>query len=254
MGSLNAHSNGRLPPLMARIRTIKPDFFTSEDIVTLSPRARLLYIALWCEADREGRMVWRPATFKLRYFPADKVDIVPLCLELIGRSLVVLYGQGLAHIPTFLEHQHVNPREAASTLPAPDACPTRDDASNLDMHVQVGKEGKEGKGKEGEGTRELALAADVPKINGHGQHELREQAVSLIAFLNEKSGRNFEAKGANLDHVMARLRDGESISDCRAIIAMKAREWKGDAKMREYLRPETLFNRSKFASYKGALQ
>ena len=41
---------------MARIRTIKPDFFTSEDIVGLTPEARLLYIALWCEADREGRL------------------------------------------------------------------------------------------------------------------------------------------------------------------------------------------------------
>ena len=41
-------------PDVARIRTIKPDFFTSEDIVVLTPWARLLYIALWCEADREG--------------------------------------------------------------------------------------------------------------------------------------------------------------------------------------------------------
>ena len=45
---------------MARIRTIKPEFFTSEDIVALSPLARLLFIALWCEADREGRLVWKP--------------------------------------------------------------------------------------------------------------------------------------------------------------------------------------------------
>ena len=42
---------------MARIRTIKPEFFTSDDICALSPRARLLYVGLWCEADREGRLV-----------------------------------------------------------------------------------------------------------------------------------------------------------------------------------------------------
>ena len=132
---------------MARIRTIKPDFFTSEDIVALSPLARLLYIALWCEADREGRLAWRPGTFKLRYFPADKTNIDALARELIERGLVIQYGDGLAYIPTFSQHQHVNPREANSSFPVPDASARVTDA-------QVGREGKEGKGKEQE---EVAL-------------------------------------------------------------------------------------------------
>lgn len=131
---------------MARIRTIKPDFFTSEDIVSLSALGRLLYIALWCEADREGRLVWRPATFKLRYFPGDRVNIQALGRELTDRQLVVLYGDGLAYIPTFLNHQHVNPREAHSSLPVPDASARVTDA-------QVGREGREGKGREGVETR-----------------------------------------------------------------------------------------------------
>lgn len=106
---------------MARIRTIKPEFFTSADIVSLSPLARLLYIALWCEADKEGRLVWRPATFKLRYLPGDDCDVNALCDEIVKAGLVVPYGDGLAHIPTFAAHQHINPRESASQLPAPDA-------------------------------------------------------------------------------------------------------------------------------------
>jgi hypothetical protein len=135
---------------VARIRTIKPDFFTSEDIVSLSPWARLLYVALWCEADREGRMAWRPATFKLRYFPGDKVNITGLCGELTRKGLVVVYGE-YAHIPTFLTHQHVNPREAQSGFPPPppDACARVTDASPPVTNAQVGREGKEGKGKEG---------------------------------------------------------------------------------------------------------
>lgn len=105
---------------MARIRTIKPEFFTSEDIVGLSTHARLLYIALWCEADKEGRLTWKPTTFKLRYLPADQVDIQELCSELVRQGVVKLYGGGLAWIPGFSKHQHVNPRESASDLPAPD--------------------------------------------------------------------------------------------------------------------------------------
>lgn len=134
--------------VMARIRTIKPEFFTSEDVVSLSAFARLLYIALWCEADREGRMRWKPATFKMRYFPADAVDIDGLCAEVVNRGLVRLYGDGYAVIPTFTDHQHVNPRESKSLLPVPEfidlhASVTRDDASLT--HREEGKEGKEGK-------------------------------------------------------------------------------------------------------------
>jgi hypothetical protein len=143
---------------VARIRTVKPDFFTSEDIVELSFPARLLYIALWCEADREGRLAWRPSTFKLRYFPGDKVNIDMLAQELVLRDLVVLYGDGLAYIPTFLTHQHPNPREKASVLPVPDRRVNQDlHASNPDLIEQVGREGRERKGREGntegEGSR-----------------------------------------------------------------------------------------------------
>lgn len=139
---------------MARIRTIKPEFFTSEDIVSLSPYARLLYIALWCEADREGRLAWKPKTFKMRYLPGDTVDIGALCDEIVGAGLVRLYGDSFAYIPAFHAHQHINPREAASQLPEPpktDAKSTRasrvSHASPRDSDTQVGREGK---GKEGE--------------------------------------------------------------------------------------------------------
>jgi hypothetical protein len=111
---------------MARIRTIKPEFFTSEDIVELTPLARLLYIACWCEADKEGRLIWRPRTMKLRYFPADVCDIDAVADELVKAGLIVPYGDTLAHIPSFKKHQHLNPRESPSKLPAPeDAEPVR---------------------------------------------------------------------------------------------------------------------------------
>lgn len=131
---------------MPRIRTIKPEFFTSEDIVGLSPFARLLYVALWCEADKEGRMVWKPKTFKIRYFPADSIDIDALCNELLLAGLVVKYGEGYAHIPAFTSHQHINPRETSSQLPEP----TRHSrVGTRGARVSDVQGGREGKGKEG---------------------------------------------------------------------------------------------------------
>lgn len=144
---------------MARIRTIKPEFFTSDDICALSPLARLLYIGLWCEADREGRLVWTPRVFKRRYLPDDACDADQVAAELLARGLVVLYGDGLALIPTFPRHQHLNPREAASKLAAPDdtgADPDADASARVG-DAQGGREGEEkGKGKEGEGEEDAS--------------------------------------------------------------------------------------------------
>lgn len=177
---------------MARIRTIKPEFFTSEDIVSLGSFARLLYVALWCEADREGRMYWKPKTFKLRYFPADDVDIQALCDELIVRGLVRLYGDGLAYIPTFLQHQHINPRESASTITAPgtDASGTRDprvsNACARDSDVQGGRErkGKEGASPTRPGFDRFWQA--YPKKASKGQAEKVWQKLSPDEQLTEQ--------------------------------------------------------------------
>lgn len=148
---------------MARIRTIKPDFFTSDDICALSPFARLLYIGLWCEADREGRLVWAPRALKRRYLPDDNCDLEGVCDELTSRGLVVPYGDGLAFIPTFLEHQTPNPREVASKLPDPakELTGANQDlhASNPEMNAQWGKEGK---GREGNGKTRASTAHEIP--------------------------------------------------------------------------------------------
>ena len=138
---------------MSRIRTIKPEFFTSEDIVSLTPLSRLFYVSLWCEADREGRLSWNTRTLKLRYFPADDCDIDTMAQELIAAKLIELYevdGRLYAQIPSFAKHQVINNREAQSTIPA----------RVKDASTRVQGEGrKEGKGKEGKG-REHASSSD----------------------------------------------------------------------------------------------
>jgi uncharacterized phage protein (TIGR02220 family) len=79
----------------------------------------------------------------------------------------------------------------------------------------------------------------------------RPDVMKVLMFLNEKTGRNYKPVPANLELIAARLKEGASVDDCRAVIAKKCREWSGDEKMYEYLRPATLFNRTKFAQYQG---
>lgn len=155
---------------MARIRTIKPEFFTSSDIVSLSPIARLCFIAIWCEADRDGRLVWKPGTLKLRYFPGDDLDFHRVTTEIIDAGLVVLYDQDrLAYVPTFSKHQRPNPRESASTLPSPSGFSLVSTRDNLDLQRETvdnqgvnpdccAQGGREGEGREG---KEKSLRADA---------------------------------------------------------------------------------------------
>lgn len=135
---------------MSRIRSIKPEFFTSEDIFNLSPLARLLFIGLWTQADREGRFLWRPATLKTRILPADNCKIEKLLEELGERGLIGKYdvdGQPVGIVMKFHDHQHVNLREPNSKIPPP--------TPGTCMHVQkhsgtcAGTCGREGVGEGG---------------------------------------------------------------------------------------------------------
>lgn len=166
---------------MARIRTVKPEFFTSEDIVSLSPLARLLYIATWCEADKEGRLQWKPRTMKLRYFPADDCDIDALARELVASGLVIPYGDGLAYIPCFSKHQHINPRESASTLPQPDASAR---VSNASLPVSDAQVGREGKGKEGKEKEHAPADADATPADPKPKKPKRAE-ITLTAFAEQ---------------------------------------------------------------------
>ena len=83
--------------------------------------------------------------------------------------------------------------------------------------------------------------------------DFNRTARAVLQFLNDKTGKNFQPVAANLRLIMARLREGATESDLRAVIARKCREWKDDAKMWSYTRPGTLFNAEKFAQYRGEL-
>ncbi|MCA9244463.1 MAG: hypothetical protein KDA32_10940 [Phycisphaerales bacterium] len=105
-----------------RARNIKPGFFKNEQLAELPVEARLLYIGLWCMADREGRLEDRPKRIKMEVFPADSFDCEPLLSGLEAEGLIVRYeidGQSLIEIPRFLDHQSPHYTEKPSVLMPP---------------------------------------------------------------------------------------------------------------------------------------
>ena len=81
----------------------------------------------------------------------------------------------------------------------------------------------------------------------------RDTAREVLAFLNERAGRAFPETEANIGLIVARLREGYSADQLRQVVVRKTRQWGGDAKMAQYLRPKTLFGRTNFANYVGEL-
>lgn len=78
-------------------------------------------------------------------------------------------------------------------------------------------------------------------------------AKRVLDFLNSKTQRRYQPVKANLEMIEARLKDGATEQELMQVVAKKCREWAGDEKMSLYLRPATLFNRTKFAQYQGEL-
>ena len=77
---------------MARIRTIKPEFWTDESIIECSTNARLLFIGMWNFADDEGNIEGAQKSIKARISPADDLQVEPLLKELEDQNLITRYS------------------------------------------------------------------------------------------------------------------------------------------------------------------
>lgn len=69
----------------------------------------------------------------------------------------------------------------------------------------------------------------------------------IIDYLNEKAGKRFKVNDKTKAHINARVNDGYTLADFRAVIEKKVAEWRG-TEMDKFLRPETLFG-TKFEGY-----
>lgn len=108
---------------MSRIRSIKPEFFTDEDVAGLSPWAQLLFIALWTHADKAGRLEDRPARIKVCCQPYSSQKIYSLLAELVRGGFIYRYthdGKGFIQIRSWTKHQLCHRDEPSSSIPAPD--------------------------------------------------------------------------------------------------------------------------------------
>lgn len=150
---------------VARIRSIKPEFFRHEALFeaekTTKLPLRIAFAGLWTAADREGRFRWSARQLKLDCLPYDDCDFSRVLDALVTRGFIVKYaidGKEYGCIPSWHQHQVINNREKASDLPPPSEINTltRDPRVENACATPLECAQWEGKGKEGEGKGKIS--------------------------------------------------------------------------------------------------
>lgn len=178
---------------MARIRTVKPEFWRDAKLLKCSRDARLLLIGLLNFSDDYGRMVYDPDQIKLDVFPLDNdLNVENLIGELTKQGILLIYqveDRAYLLVRNFVKHQKVDKR-TESKLPAPPEVSTEsprvapttpgfhrvppNPAESHGVPTSSAESPRtpstEGKGKEGKGT-EGNTTAPPRKVGGTPEDE-----------------------------------------------------------------------------------
>lgn len=180
-------------------------FFLNEQVAALPFECRLLFIGLWTQADREGRLEDRPARLKASLFPYDPINIEAAldCLRTAG--LIIRYvarGQQIIAIPTWHKHQQPHIREADSDLPE-----LEHETSTVLAPVEPLRKGREGKGREQEGKEDSAAS-------------LRNTTPAVLTFPTIGQGpKSWDLTGAQVAEWVVAYPGTNVLGECRKALA-----------------------------------
>jgi hypothetical protein len=166
---------------MARIRTIKPEFWRDEELSALCPESTLLAIGLLNHADDEGYFNANPKLVESDVFPLRELSKNISCLidDLQKIGYIKIYsgsdGKRYGHIVNFAKHQVINKKNASKIKYLVSGCSEivtataheDEDSRSVPVVVKVGTGNRE-QGKEGN-KKPSAMRFDVvTHLTEHG--------------------------------------------------------------------------------------
>lgn len=144
---------------MARIRTIKPEFFRHLELYELERDSglpiRIAFAGLFTVCDREGVFRWKAHELKLDVLPYDTLDFSDVLNALHKEGFIIKYesdGKFYGCIPTWSRHQVINNRESASRHPGP-----KEDGSVICEPEEKEEPTREPRVKHASSTRQIEL-------------------------------------------------------------------------------------------------
>lgn len=205
-------------------------------------------------ADDFGRFESDPQILRGQLFALrDDVrtsDVLGMCKELHESRLVTFYevgGKWFAQIEKWQERARCeksripdnplrNAAERCGTLPPSFLVPR---SSPLAIAI-------------GQVAPVAATAADGSGLKSKGNEGYHKDSRTVLHYLNEQCGRHFRETDTNLGFISARLEEsGVTLQGVMRMVSRQCARWKGTGQ-EEYLRPETLFNKTKFDGYYAA--
>ena len=116
---------------MARIRSIKPEFFRHEglqDLEKANPghHTMLVFAGLWTISDKLGQFEWKPRQIHLDLLPFIEFEMEETLTILEAAGMVVRYEvnkKKYGFIPTFREHQRITGKEGTDPPRFPSVSP-----------------------------------------------------------------------------------------------------------------------------------
>ncbi|MCP4394926.1 MAG: hypothetical protein GY804_11770 [Alphaproteobacteria bacterium] len=231
---------------MARSRNIKPALFSNDELADNDPLGRLLFIGMWTIADCNGNLMWREKRIKAQILPYDNCDIKKLAINLDDSGFIRFYSDGdnlMVNIVNFSKHQnpHKNEREKGSDVPK-FVDTNRESIDMTTLTINRDKSGLKRNDSTSDRADSLNLIPDSP-ILIPDMPESKSDFKEVLEYLKLVTGRGFRES----TDLKARLKT-YSADEIKAVIDYKAKEWMG-SDMQKYLRPQTLFNKTKFEGY-----
>lgn len=202
------------------------DFFNDPDFYRASLEARMIWLFIMCSASRKTS-----DTIKLNtQMAADSLNVR---IETVEFAI-----EELSHI----------------------GCLEIKEPSNIHLRALQSKDGCTEERREEEIRREekreekitaIEIVSDPKKIlsSVSPQENLKTDfCQTVITMLNSHCGSKYPVNANYCSMIEARKADGYSLEDFKSVITFRQNTWANDPKMRQWLRPETLFG-TKFYSY-----
>ena len=206
---------------MARNRMIKPEFWSSEDIIELEIPDRLFYIGFWNFCDDNGILPDKPKSIKCNIFPADMIDCKPIIENLVSCGLLVRYMVGTeSYLRVAKWDKHQTIKHPTFKYPLNDG--------TIPVHVRYKSgtctEGVQQKEKEKEKEKEkLKEIKSKPKTKVFAPPTYEEfltycksegfSNIALRAFKGYQAGDWHDAKGTKIKSWKQKLQNGWFKSD-----------------------------------------
>lgn len=186
---------------MARIRTVKPEFWVSEQVAECSSSARLTFIGLWNFCDDQGVHPAKPKTLKAELYPMDDItasEVETWVGELLRAGLLAEFtasedGERYWQVTGWNKHQKIDrPSCKHPAPPPPDSTSSRRamlvESSTSPRGTLVEGHPPEWKGKEGSGEKKRAKSrADPAQVSTEVLQAAGFDAKTAADFLAHKT-------------------------------------------------------------------